>query len=201
MDSLFFKEYYVKISIFSQLPWPVPKASVQLEFIWVGSNTGHSALFLAISPSSKLRITYRFLWIPCSLRDILSKFEFLSQPARLVGNRFNRFVGPTCIEHWFWWFWSPNPTWLGPISSRYILGNILDPFWALIRVSCNPPWIHMNSWWWSKGVNVKRAAHLVDCEECLGSWFPRLMGALSRAVGGKNKGGSGKSRGSGIKKP
>ena len=38
-----------------------------------------------------------------------------------------------------------------------------------------------------------------DCEQCLCSWFPRLMGALSRAEGGKNKGGSGRSRGSGIK--
>ena len=46
---------------------------------------------------------------------------------------------------------------------------------------------------------MERATHLVDCEECLWSWIPRLMGALSRAVGGKNKGGSGKSRGSGIK--
>ena len=32
-----------------------------------------------------------------------------------------------------------------------------------------------------------------------GVGFPRLMGALSRVEGGKNKGGSGRSRGSGIK--
>uniref|UniRef100_F6I1J9 Uncharacterized protein n=1 Tax=Vitis vinifera TaxID=29760 RepID=F6I1J9_VITVI len=38
-----------------------------------------------------------------------------------------------------------------------------------------------------------------DCEKCLSRWFSRLMGALSRAEGGKNKGGSGRSRGSGIK--
>nr|CAN77451.1 hypothetical protein VITISV_010550 [Vitis vinifera] len=36
-----------------------------------------------------------------------------------------------------------------------------------------------------------------DCEECLWSWFPRLMGTLSRAEGGKNKGGSGRIRSSG----
>ena len=46
---------------------------------------------------------------------------------------------------------------------------------------------------------MERAAHLVNCEECLWSWFSRLMGALSRAIGGKNEGGSGRSRGSGIK--
>ena len=34
-----------------------------------------------------------------------------------------------------------------------------------------------------------------DCEECLWSWFSRLMGALSRAEEGKNEGGSGMSRG------
>ena len=46
---------------------------------------------------------------------------------------------------------------------------------------------------------MKRAAHLVDCEECLWSWFSRLMRALSRVEGGKNEGGSGKSKSSGIK--
>ena len=45
---------------------------------------------------------------------------------------------------------------------------------------------------------MERATHLVDCEECLWSWFLRLMGALSRVVGGKNEGGSGRNRGSGI---
>ena len=30
-----------------------------------------------------------------------------------------------------------------------------------------------------------------DCEECLWSWFSRLMEALSRAEGGKNEGGVG----------
>ena len=39
-----------------------------------------------------------------------------------------------------------------------------------------------------------------DCEECLWRWIPRLMGALSRAKRGKNEGGSGRSRGSGIKR-
>ena len=38
-----------------------------------------------------------------------------------------------------------------------------------------------------------------DCEECLWSWFPRLMGALSRAEGGKNEGGRRRIRGFGIK--
>ena len=46
---------------------------------------------------------------------------------------------------------------------------------------------------------MERASHLVDCEKCLWSWFPRLMGPISRAKGGKNEGGSGKSRGFGIK--
>ena len=34
---------------------------------------------------------------------------------------------------------------------------------------------------------MERVAHLVDYEKCLWSWFPRLMGALSRAEGGKMK--------------
>ena len=46
---------------------------------------------------------------------------------------------------------------------------------------------------------MERASHLVDCEKCLWSWFSRLMGPISRAKGGKNEGGSGKSRGFGIK--
>ena len=46
---------------------------------------------------------------------------------------------------------------------------------------------------------MERAAHLVDCEECLWSWLLRLMGALSRAEGRRNEGGSGRNRGSGIK--
>ena len=46
---------------------------------------------------------------------------------------------------------------------------------------------------------MERVAHLVDCEECLWSWFSRLMRALSRVEGGKNEGGSGKSKSSGIK--
>ena len=46
---------------------------------------------------------------------------------------------------------------------------------------------------------MERVAHLVDCEECLWSWFSRLMRALSRAEEGKNEGGSGKSKSSGIK--
>ena len=52
-----------------------------------------------------------FLWTPYSLRNILSKFQIFCQSARLVGNQF---VGPACIEHWFWCFWtllrySPRP--------------------------------------------------------------------------------------------
>ena len=47
---------------------------------------------------------------------------------------------------------------------------------------------------------MERATHLVDYEECLWSWFPRLMGALSKSKGGKNEGGSGRSKGSSIKR-
>ena len=36
-------------------------------------------------------------------------------------------------------------------------------------------------------------------EECLWGWFPRLMGAFSRAEGGKKEEGSGMSTGSGMK--
>ena len=39
-----------------------------------------------------------------------------------------------------------------------------------------------------------------DCEKYLWSWVLRLVGALSKAKGGKNEGGSGKSGGSGIKR-
>ena len=40
----------------------VPKASIQLEFIGASSNTGHSALLLAISSLSKLGILYHFFY-------------------------------------------------------------------------------------------------------------------------------------------
>ena len=46
---------------------------------------------------------------------------------------------------------------------------------------------------------MERVAHLVIVRSVYGVGFPRLMGALSRVEGGKNKGGSGRSRGSGIK--
>ena len=118
---------------------------------------------------------------------------------RPVGNQFNPSIGPACIYHWFWWFWSSNPTWLGTISSRSVLGNILGPFWALGQVPCSPPSIHMDFWWWTKGVNMERVPHLVDYEKCLWRWFPRLMRALSRSEGGKNESGSGRRMGSSIK--
>ena len=59
-----------------------------------------------------------FLWTHYSSRNILPNFQKFSQSARPVGSRFNRFIELACMEHWFWWFWSPIPTWLGPMDSR-----------------------------------------------------------------------------------
>ena len=37
---------------------------------------------------------HRFIsWTPFSSRNMLSKFQIFSQPARLVGNRFSQLVG------------------------------------------------------------------------------------------------------------
>ena len=27
-------------------------------------------------------------------------------------------------------------------------------FWTILWVACNPPWVHLDTWWLSKGVNV-----------------------------------------------
>ena len=65
-----------KFQFFSQPARPVPKVSVQLEFI------GALGLVLIISSLSELEIMHRyFLWTPCSSRNILSKFQKFSQPA------------------------------------------------------------------------------------------------------------------------
>ena len=88
---------------------------------------------------------------PIGIRlDRLASGSIGWHPARPVGIRFNRFIESTCMEHWFWWFWSPIPTWLGPMGSRSVLGCILDPFWVFFRIPCSPPWIHMDPWWGSK---------------------------------------------------
>ena len=213
MDSLFFKEHSVKISIFFSTS-STGSQSFSLGIIhWSRFEFGALGLVLIISLSSELGIAHHFflwtpyssrnilskfqffflnqlnwfpkfqfrqnslkhvrirstwacfdhisliqpqnrapffLWTLCSSRNILSKFQNFSQPARPVGIQFNWFIKSACMEHWFWWFWSPIPTWLGPMGSRSVLGCILDPFWALFRIPCNPPWIHMDPWWESK---------------------------------------------------
>ena len=142
------------------------------------SEFGALGLVLIISPSSELRIVHRFLDGLLVLQGIFCQnFKFF----------LNQFVGLACIEHWFWWFWSSNLTWLGPISSRSVLGNILDPFGALVRVPCNPPGIHMDSWWWSKRVNVERAAHLVTVRSIYGAGFWGWWGHFPKLKEGKMK--------------
>ena len=87
------------------------------------SEFGALELVLAISPSSDLGIMNPFFsWTSYYSGKILSKFHNFSQPVQLVGIWFNRFIELACMEHWFWWFWSLIPTWLGSISSRSFLG-------------------------------------------------------------------------------
>ena len=118
---------------------------------WSMSEFGALGLVSVISPSSDLIIMYHFFsWTPYYSRNILSKFQKFYHPDPPVGIRFNRFIESACMEHWFWWFWSPIPTWLGPISSRSVLGCLLGPLWALVWIPCSPPWIHMDPWWGSK---------------------------------------------------
>ena len=45
---------------------------------------------------------------------------------------------------------------------------------------------------------MERVTQLVTVRSVYGVGFPRLMGALSKAEGGKNEAGSGRSRGSSI---
>ena len=150
MDSLLFQKHSIKFSIFFttgstcwHLVQPVHRVS-RCKTLIFGN-------YFIISPFFELGIVYRFFsWIPYSSRNIISNFQDFLQPVRLVDIRFSRFIESTGVKHWFWSFWDPNPTWLRPISSRSVLGNVVGPFWALVWVSCSPPWIHMDSWWWSK---------------------------------------------------
>ena len=88
--------FYQNLKFFSQ---QVPKVSIQPEFIGTCLNLEHLGLFRSYLPHPNLESGTIFLWTPYSLRNILSKFKFFSQLARLVGNCFNQFVGPACIEH------------------------------------------------------------------------------------------------------
>ena len=88
-------------------------------------NSEHSGLFWPYIPHLTLESrTIFFPWNPYSSWNLLSRFHNFYQLVRPIGVRFNQFIELACMEHWFWWFWSPIPTWLGPISSRLVLGYI-----------------------------------------------------------------------------
>ena len=126
MDSLFFRENSVKISYFFSTG---PQSFSLGRMHGSKSEFGALRLVLAISPSSDLGILYCFFsWTPYSSGKILSNFHNFSQPVRPIGVQFSRFIKLACMEHWFWWFWSSIPTWLGPISFRSVLGYIVGPF-------------------------------------------------------------------------
>ena len=57
----------------------------------------------------------------------------------------------------------------------------------------------MDSWWWSNGVNVERATHLVTERSVYGAGFWGWWGHFPKLKGGKNECGNGRSRGFGIK--
>ena len=73
-----------KFKIFSQPTWPIPKVSVQLEFIGAGSNTEHLSLFRQYLPHPNSELCTIFLWTPCSSRNILPKFQICSRPDRPI---------------------------------------------------------------------------------------------------------------------
>ena len=143
---------------------------------------GALRLVSIISPSSDFGIMYHFFsWTPYSSRNILSKFKKISQPDRLFGIRFNRFIESTCMKHWFGWFWSPIPTWLGPISSRLVLGCILGPFWPYFGFL---PAHHESIWILGGEASWKLKIVSLHGEwggELMGKLISRLTGALSRA--------------------
>ena len=85
MDSLFFKEYSVKISNFFSTGSTGPQNFSLVRVHRSKFEYGALGLVSIISPSSELRIKHRFfLWTPCSSRNILSKFQIFSQLAQPV---------------------------------------------------------------------------------------------------------------------
>ena len=83
LDSLFFLNSYVKISkIFST--GSIGSACPALFYKRV-------ALFQLVIPHPGLELSaVYFFWIPCSLRNLLLKFQIFSQSDEPVGNQFNR---------------------------------------------------------------------------------------------------------------
>ena len=83
-DTLFFKEYSIKISIFFSTDSTGSQSFSSARVHRSRFEYGALGLVSIISPSSELRITYHFLRTPCFLKNILSKFQFISQPTRSV---------------------------------------------------------------------------------------------------------------------
>ena len=75
MDSLFFKEYSFKNSIFSQPARSVLKASVQLEFIGAGSNMEPLGLFRSYLPHSNSELCTVFFMNSLLFKEYSVKFS------------------------------------------------------------------------------------------------------------------------------
>ena len=196
MDSLFFKEYYVKISIFFSTGSTGPQ-----NFNSVGvhrSRFKYGALCLLFSHISFIRtqncvpFIFYFLWTPCSSRNILSKFQFFSQSDRPV-------CWASLYKELILVILEPKSYMARAHKLQIDLGQYFRSILGLVLGSLQPT---MNPYGFlvvKQRSKCGESSSPRDCEKCLWSWFPRLMGTLSRAERGKNKGGSGKSRGSGIK--
>ena len=93
MDSLFFKEYSVKISNFCSTGSTGPKNFSSARVHRSRFEYGALGLVSIISPSSKVGIKHCFFYGLLVLQGILCQnFKFFL-------NQLNRFIGPACIEH------------------------------------------------------------------------------------------------------
>ena len=84
MDSLFSKEYSIKISNFFSTGWTGPQSFSSARVHRSRFEYRALGLVSIISPSSELGIMHHFLWTPYSSSNILSKFKIFSQSVRPV---------------------------------------------------------------------------------------------------------------------
>ena len=90
-------------------------------------------IVLIISPSSELEIAHHFFsWIPYSFRNFMSNFQKFLQPVHRVS-----------------WCRTLILVILEP-KSYMARTHKLQISFGQCSVPCSPPWIHMDSWWWSK---------------------------------------------------
>ena len=187
MDSLFFKKYSIKISNFFSTGSTGPQSFSSVIIYWSMSEFGSLGLVLTKSLSSELGIMHHFFMHSLLFKEYSLKISnFLStistnwqpvQPAHWVS--LYRALILVILEAKSYMAWAHK--------LQIDLGQYCGSILVLGLGSLQPTMNHMDSWWWSKGVNVEREAHLVTVRSVYGADFRGWWGHFPERKQGKTK--------------